>query len=70
MNKRAEIRMIDRFTAKHNHESLTAMGINVGGRIAEPMNVFRINLWHGASSHNGSNSSQNKKKGVTKDACR
>lgn len=66
MNQGAKICVIDRFTAKHNHERFAAMSVNVGGRVTEPMNVFRINLGHGASSHNGSSSSQNKKRGVAK----
>ena len=56
MNKCAEVRMIDRFTTKHDHESFAAMGINVGCRVTEPMDVFRVDLGHGASSHNGSSS--------------
>ena len=70
MNKGAKIWMIDRLTTKHNHERFAAMGIDVGGRVTEPMDVFRVDLGHGASSHNKGNSSENKKRGVAKKACR
>ena len=56
MNQRTEIGMIDRFTTKHNHEGFAAMRVNVWGRVTEPMDIFRVNLGHGASSHNGSSS--------------
>ena len=39
-----------------------AMRIDVRRRVTKPMDIFRVNLWHGASSHNrNSNSRINRK---------
>ena len=70
MNQCTKIWMIDRLATKHNHERFAAMSINIRGRITEPMDVFRIDLGHGASSHSGSNSRYNRKNRMTENACR
>ena len=67
MDKGTKIRMINGLTTKHHHKSLAAMSVNVGRRVTKPMDVFRVDLWHGASIHNRGNSRWNQKKKVTQE---